>query len=30
MIVATARIYGCPLVTSDGKLLEYGHVATIA
>lgn len=30
MIVATARIYGCPLVTSDGKLPEYGHVATIA
>jgi len=30
MIVATARVYGCPLVTSDGKLLEYSHVATIA
>jgi PIN domain nuclease of toxin-antitoxin system len=30
MIVATARVYGCPLVTSDGKLLEYCHVATIA
>ena len=29
MIAATARVYGCPLVTSDGKLLEYCHVATI-
>jgi PIN domain nuclease of toxin-antitoxin system len=30
MIVATARVYGCPLVTSDGRLLEYTHVETIA
>ena len=30
MIVATARVYGCPLVTSDGRLLEYLHVETIA
>ena len=30
MIVATARVYGCPLVTSDGRLLEYPHVETIA
>ena len=30
MIVATARVYGCPLVTSDGKLLDYSHVTTIA
>ena len=30
MIVATARVYGCPLVTSDGRLLEYSHVETIA
>ena len=29
MIVATARVYGCPLVTSDGRLLEYPHVETI-
>jgi PIN domain nuclease of toxin-antitoxin system len=29
IIVATARIYGCPLVTSDGKLLNYPHVETI-
>ena len=30
MIVATARVYGCPLVTSDGRLLEYPHVETTA
>ena len=30
IIVATARIHGCPLVTSDGKLLKYSHVKTIA
>jgi len=30
MIVATARVYGCPLVTSDGRLLEYPHVETIS
>jgi PIN domain nuclease of toxin-antitoxin system len=30
MIVATARVYGSPLVTSDGRLLEYPHVETIA
>ena len=30
MVVATARVYGCPLVTSDGRLLEYPHVETIA
>jgi len=29
MIVATARIYRCPLVTSDEKLLKYPHVETI-
>lgn len=26
IIVATARIYDCPLVTYDSKILEYGHV----
>ena len=26
IIVATARIYGCPLVTLDGKILNYPHV----
>jgi PIN domain nuclease of toxin-antitoxin system len=29
MIAATARVYDCPLVTSDGKLLGYDHVTTI-
>lgn len=29
IIAATARIYGCPLVTSDSKLLKYPHVETI-
>ena len=28
IIVATARIYNCPLVTSDNKILSYSHVAT--
>ena len=30
IIVATARVHGCPLVTSDSKLLKYPHVETIA
>jgi len=30
IIVATARIWGCPLVTSDRKLAEYPHVETVA
>jgi PIN domain nuclease of toxin-antitoxin system len=29
IIVATARVYGCPLVTSDSKILDYPHVTTI-
>jgi PIN domain nuclease of toxin-antitoxin system len=29
IIVATARVYGCPLVTSDEKILNYPHVSTI-
>ena len=29
IIVATARVYGCPLVTSDGRILNYPHVKTI-
>ena len=29
LIVATARIYNAPLVTSDSKLLSYPHVETI-
>jgi PIN domain nuclease of toxin-antitoxin system len=29
IIVATARVYGCSLVTSDDKILNYPHVTTI-
>ncbi len=29
IIVATARVYDCPLVTSDQKILDYPHVTTI-
>jgi len=29
IIVATARIHACPLVTSDQKLIRYPHVETI-
>ncbi len=29
IIVATARVCGCPLVTSDDKILNYPHVTTI-
>ncbi len=29
IIVATARVYGCPLVTSDGKILHYPYVRTV-
>ncbi len=29
MIVATARIHDCPLVTSDKKILDYSHVETV-
>ncbi|MBF0205151.1 MAG: type II toxin-antitoxin system VapC family toxin [Desulfamplus sp.] len=29
LIVATARVFGCPLVTSDHKILAYKHVNTI-
>ena len=28
IIVATARIYDCPLVTSDSKMLAYAHCKT--
>ncbi len=27
--VATARVYGCPLSTSDSKIMEYIHVGTV-
>jgi len=29
IIVATARVYECPIVTSDDKILNYSHVTTI-
>ncbi|NOX62261.1 MAG: type II toxin-antitoxin system VapC family toxin [Chloroflexi bacterium] len=29
IIVATARVYGCPLVTSDAKILAYPYVETL-
>ena len=30
IIVATALVHRCPLVTSDKKILAYGHVETIS
>ena len=29
IIVATARVHGCPLVTSDAKIAAYPHVRTV-
>lgn len=29
IIVATARVNGCPVVTSDKKIISYNHVETI-
>jgi len=29
IIVATARIYDCPLVTSDSRIRKYPHVRTV-
>jgi PIN domain nuclease of toxin-antitoxin system len=29
MIVATARIYDCPLITVDGKIRDYPHVSLL-
>jgi len=29
IIVATARVLGCSLVTSDDKILKYPHVTTV-
>ena len=28
MIVATARVFGCPVITADARLREYPHVET--
>ncbi len=30
IIVATARIYNCPLVTSDERIIGYSHIKTIS
>ncbi len=30
IIVATARFYDCPLLTSDSRILKYPHVKTVA
>lgn len=30
IVVATARVNNCPLVTSDSKLIQYLHVETIS
>jgi PIN domain nuclease of toxin-antitoxin system len=29
IIVATARFYDCPLITSDNRILAYPHVKTV-
>lgn len=29
IIVATARVHGCPLLTVDRKIVEYPHVQTL-
>lgn len=29
IIVATARVNGCPVVTSDQKIISYEHVDTV-
>ena len=30
IIVATARLYDCPIVTSDGRIVKYPHVKSIS
>ncbi len=30
VIVATARVYGCPLLTVDAKILNYSGVETLS
>lgn len=30
IIVGTARLYGCPLVTSDRRMLAYPHIDTVS
>lgn len=29
ILVATAKVYQCPLVSSDGSIRRYPHVATV-
>jgi PIN domain nuclease of toxin-antitoxin system len=29
LIVATARVHGCPLLTADARILSYAHVVTL-
>ena len=29
LIVATARVYGCPLISSDARIVGYPHVKTV-
>lgn len=29
MIIATARVLGCPVISSDSKLQDYPHVETV-
>ena len=29
IIVATARVHHCPLITSDNKITDYPHVMTV-
>jgi hypothetical protein len=29
MLVATARVFDCPVATADEKILNYGHVQTV-
>lgn len=29
LIVATARVHDCPLITMDGRILRYAHVQTV-
>jgi len=29
LIVATARVYGCALISSDARIIGYPHVKTV-
>jgi len=30
LIVATARVYDCPLITADARIVNYAHVKVVA